>query len=80
MGFQHKHSGMMEAFKSVVSQHGPLALWRGASAAMARVTCGSASQLATFSKTKNFIENLQVLTTKIILILVLKTFIMNYFI
>lgn len=51
---------MVEAFKCVISEHGPLALWRGASAAMARVTCGSATQLATFSKTKEFVENLKV--------------------
>ncbi|KFM56993.1 Solute carrier family 25 member 35, partial [Stegodyphus mimosarum] len=60
VGFQHKHQGMMEAFRCVVFQHGPFALWRGASAAMARVTCGSAAQLATFSKSKCWIESLQI--------------------
>ncbi|XP_054709338.1 solute carrier family 25 member 35-like [Uloborus diversus] len=60
VGFQHKHQGMSKAFRSVLKHHGPLALWRGASAAMARVTCGSSAQLATFSKTKDFIDNFHV--------------------
>ncbi|GIX72591.1 solute carrier family 25 member 35 [Caerostris extrusa] len=51
---------MLKAFDSVLKQHGFLALWRGASAAMSRVTCGSAAQLATFSNSKSFIEKLEI--------------------
>ncbi|XP_055948930.1 solute carrier family 25 member 35-like [Argiope bruennichi] len=60
VGFQHQHQGLLKAFQSVISKHGFLALWRGASAAMSRVTCGSAAQLATFSNSKSFIEKLQI--------------------
>ncbi|GFQ97708.1 solute carrier family 25 member 35 [Trichonephila clavata] len=60
VGFQHRHQGMLKAFQDVVRQHGFLALWRGASAAMSRVTFGSAAQLATFSNSKSFIEKLQI--------------------
>ncbi|XP_015925929.2 solute carrier family 25 member 35 [Parasteatoda tepidariorum] len=60
VGFQHKHEGMLRAFKNVVKGYGFFALWRGASAAMSRVTFGSAAQLATFSNAKSFIDELQV--------------------
>lgn len=60
VGFQHKHHGMVQALRVICAEHGLLGLWRGVSGAMARVTCGSASQLATFSKSKSFIESLKI--------------------
>lgn len=57
VGYQHSHSGMIQAFRSVYNHHGIYALWRGASGAIARVICGSSAQLATFSKTKSLVEN-----------------------
>ncbi|XP_076320415.1 solute carrier family 25 member 35-like [Tachypleus tridentatus] len=56
VGYQHHHHGMFEAFSKIFGQHGFLGLWRGVNGAMARVTIGSAAQLATFSKSKNVID------------------------
>lgn len=52
VGYQHDHQSMRGAFRSVYSEGGVLGLWRGAFAAMTRVTIGSAVQLTTFSKIK----------------------------
>lgn len=60
VGHQHKHSGMLRAFHSIVSLEGVRGLWRGATAAVARVSVGSAAQLSTFSKCKDIVEHSQV--------------------
>ncbi|OQR79585.1 solute carrier family 25 member 35 isoform 1 [Tropilaelaps mercedesae] len=49
VGFQHKHSSVTQAFLSVYREGGFLGLWRGANAAMLRVSAGSAIQLSTFT-------------------------------
>lgn len=52
--------GMVQALLRIQKQHGILGLWRGASAAVPRVTVGSASQLYSFTASKEFIRDLQV--------------------
>ncbi|XP_067294030.1 solute carrier family 25 member 35 [Pseudorasbora parva] len=60
VGHQYKHKGMMHALLAIHKQHGILGLWRGASAAVPRVSVGSAAQLSTFSASKELITDLQV--------------------
>ncbi len=50
----------MHALLAIHKQHGILGLWRGASAAVPRVSVGSAAQLSTFSTSKELITDLQV--------------------
>ncbi|XP_028967499.1 solute carrier family 25 member 35 isoform X2 [Galendromus occidentalis] len=58
VGFQHQHSNMSQAFVSIYRKEGFFALWRGANAAMVRVSAGSAIQLSTFSNIRDkIIEN-----------------------
>ncbi|KAI4814373.1 hypothetical protein KUCAC02_003569 [Chaenocephalus aceratus] len=60
VGHQHKHKGMIHALAGIYRQHGILGLWRGSSAAIPRVSVGSAAQLSTFSSAKELVLDLQV--------------------
>lgn len=55
VGHQHNIKSLSSTMKSIRSQHGIVGLWRGASAAIARVSIGSAVQLTTFSRSKDYI-------------------------
>ncbi|XP_061104150.1 solute carrier family 25 member 35 isoform X2 [Conger conger] len=59
VGHQYKHRGMFHALVAIHREHGILGLWRGSSAAVPRVSVGSAAQLCTFSSAKEFITDLQ---------------------
>lgn len=52
--------GMMHALSVIYRQHGIVGLWRGSSAAVPRVSIGSAAQLSTFSSSKELVMDLQV--------------------
>ncbi|XP_067879761.1 solute carrier family 25 member 35 isoform X1 [Heterodontus francisci] len=52
--------GMLHALTTIYRRHGFTGLWRGSSSAVPRVIVGSASQLSTFSKTKQITNDLQV--------------------
>ncbi|XP_077361822.1 solute carrier family 25 member 35 [Festucalex cinctus] len=60
VGHQYKHQGMSHALVAIYREHGIQGLWRGASAAVPRVSVGSASQLSTFSAAKELVVDLQV--------------------
>lgn len=60
VGHQHKHQSMIHALKVIYKEHGVLGLWRGSSAAVPRVSVGSAAQLSTFSSSKELVLDLQV--------------------
>ncbi|XP_068600860.1 solute carrier family 25 member 35 [Brachionichthys hirsutus] len=60
VGHQHKHRGMTQALVAIYREHGIVGLWRGASAAVPRVSVGSAAQLSTFSTSKELVADLQV--------------------
>ncbi|KAK7925547.1 hypothetical protein WMY93_007857 [Mugilogobius chulae] len=60
VGHQYEHQGMMHALKVIYKRHGVLGLWRGSSAAVPRVSVGSAAQLSTFSSSKELVLELQV--------------------
>lgn len=55
VGTQHNIHGLIPALKSIYQKHGIVAIWRGSTAAMVRVTGGSAAQLSSFSMAKDFI-------------------------
>lgn len=52
--------GMSHALTAIYREYGIVGLWRGSSAAIARVSVGSASQLSTFSASKELVTDLQV--------------------
>ncbi|KAM9440355.1 solute carrier family 25 member 35 [Clarias gariepinus] len=60
VGHQYKHQGMMHALSVIHREHGIMGLWRGSSAALPRVSVGSASQLSTFSITKEILTDQQI--------------------
>ncbi|KAL4659905.1 solute carrier family 25 member 35-like [Arapaima gigas] len=60
VGHQYKHQGMLHALVAIHREHGILGLWRGSSAAIPRVSIGSAAQLTTFSASKELVSDLQV--------------------
>lgn len=51
---------MSHALSAIYREHGIVGLWRGSSAAVARVSVGSAAQLSTFSSSKELVTDLQV--------------------
>lgn len=53
---------MSHALAAIYKEHGIQGLWRGSSAAIPRVSVGSASQLSTFSAAKELVVDLQVRT------------------
>lgn len=59
VGHQYKHRGMLHALIAIHRQHGIMGLWRGSSAAIPRVSVGSAVQLSTFSSSKELLTDLQ---------------------
>uniref|UniRef100_A0A3B1ICF8 Solute carrier family 25 member 35 n=1 Tax=Astyanax mexicanus TaxID=7994 RepID=A0A3B1ICF8_ASTMX len=61
VGHQYQHRGMLHALVAIHRQHGIVGLWRGSTAAVPRVSVGSAAQLCTFSSCREFITDLQVL-------------------
>lgn len=52
--------GMLHALAAIHKKHGIMGLWRGSSAALPRVSVGSAAQLSTFSSSKELVTDLQV--------------------
>ncbi|XP_028322621.1 solute carrier family 25 member 35 [Gouania willdenowi] len=60
VGHQYKHEGMVHALVAIYKKHGLVGLWRGSSAAVPRVSVGSATQLSTFSSSKELVLDLQV--------------------
>ncbi|XP_008190373.1 solute carrier family 25 member 35 isoform X2 [Tribolium castaneum] len=56
VGHQHKHSGLVQAFKAIYSRHGMKGLWRGSNANVIRTVVGASAQLTTFSKTKDILR------------------------
>ncbi|XP_037605322.1 solute carrier family 25 member 35 [Sebastes umbrosus] len=60
VGHQYNHKGMIPALTAIYKQHGILGLWRGSSAAVPRVSVGSAAQLSTFSSSKELVIDLEV--------------------
>jgi len=58
VGHQHRHNGTFSALSTIYRDQGIKGLWRGVTAAIPRVMIGSSTQLATFSKSKDFIEQL----------------------
>lgn len=58
VGYQHKHTGVLQALKVAKNSHG--GLFQGLSSSMARTSVGSATQLGTFTHFKQFISGLQI--------------------
>lgn len=60
VGYQHHHNGMIRAFSAIFREGGIMGMWRGVTAAMSRVMVGSAVQLTTFSKSKEYVAHKKV--------------------
>lgn len=60
VGFQHGHSGMINALISAYRHGGIRGLWRGFEGIVPRTAIGSAIQMTTFSKCKDFLSKYEV--------------------
>ncbi|XP_076062674.1 solute carrier family 25 member 35-like [Oratosquilla oratoria] len=60
VGYQHEHRGVISAFSTIIRQEGVVGLWRGATTSLPRVGTGSAAQLFSFSKSKDWLHSLEV--------------------
>lgn len=61
VGHQHSHTGTISALTQIYQREGVRGLWRGSVSSLPRIAVGSATQLSTFSKTKEFLENHEIL-------------------
>ncbi|KAL7044512.1 hypothetical protein ACKWTF_001928 [Chironomus riparius] len=55
VGYQHSHSGLIDALKTIYTNNGIKGLWKGYTALIPRNVVGSSVQLSTFSVCKNFL-------------------------
>lgn len=62
MGYQHQHTGMIDALSQIYNKHGIYGLWRGSMAAIPRAAVGSGAQIATFGKTKYMLKEYDLVT------------------
>lgn len=60
VGFQHGHTGMVDALVTTYRQQGMRGLWRGFEGMAPRTAVGSAIQMTTFSKCKDFLSKHEV--------------------
>ncbi|XP_045621186.1 solute carrier family 25 member 35 [Procambarus clarkii] len=56
VGHQHHHQGSLPALWGIAKTEGMKGLWRGATTSIPRVGIGSASQLFTYSKSKDWLD------------------------
>ncbi|XP_061390988.1 solute carrier family 25 member 35-like [Musca vetustissima] len=62
VGYQHAHTGMMDALSQIYNKRGIYGLWRGSMAAIPRAAIGSGAQIATFGKTKYMLKQYDIVT------------------
>lgn len=67
VGYQHKHKGTFDAFKTVIRENGVTGLWRGCSGIILRTAAGSSVQLSTFSNCKSFLGEFEVFRNSLFL-------------
>lgn len=60
VGYQHQHSGFINAFGNILKESGFFGLWRGATGMLPRVAIGSSTQIATFGKTKAMLRDYEI--------------------
>lgn len=60
VGFQHNHSGMVNALTTIYKGHGMRGLWRGFQGIVPRTAVGSAIQISTFMTCKDFLQRYEV--------------------
>ncbi|XP_062539997.1 solute carrier family 25 member 35-like isoform X1 [Armigeres subalbatus] len=60
VGFQHNHTGTMEALAGIYKTYGIKGLWRGYPGIVTRTAVGSSAQLATFSNFKDFFVQFEI--------------------
>lgn len=64
VGYQHNHSGMVNALVTIYKSHGTSGLWRGCQGIVPRTAVGSAIQISTFMTCKDFLQQYEVCSTK----------------
>lgn len=57
MGYQHKHTSMIDAMKLIYRTHGIPGFWRGAGTSMVRAVVSSSVQIGTFPKAKAMLRD-----------------------
>lgn len=60
VGYQHGHTGTMNAFKNIYEKHGVRGFWHGSQGFVLRSTTVSGIQLTVFNQCKEFSQKYQV--------------------
>jgi len=67
VGYQHKHRGLIDAFRTTYGSHGLKGLWKGYTAIVPRNCVGSSVQMSTFSLCKDYVGHYEVFANSIFL-------------
>ncbi|XP_062540743.1 solute carrier family 25 member 35-like [Armigeres subalbatus] len=65
--FQHRHDGVVAAFRSMYREAGIKGLYRGYTANLARVAMGSSTQMASFAACKDFFGRYELFQESVVL-------------
>lgn len=65
--FQHRHTGVVAAFRNMYREGGVKGLYRGYTAHMARVAIGSSTQMASFAACKDFFVQYELFQESVLL-------------
>ncbi|KAH8253037.1 hypothetical protein KR032_003249 [Drosophila birchii] len=57
VGFQHKHSSLIDAMRKIYKKYGVKGFWRGATTSTTRALMASSFQIGTFPKAKAFLQD-----------------------
>lgn len=60
VGFQHGHTGMIDALISIYHKQGVRGLWRGFEGIVPRTAVGSAIQMTSFAMSKDYLSKFEV--------------------
>lgn len=79
VGYQHQHTGTVNALVSVYRQQGVKGLWRGCSSIIPRTMVASSAQLATFSKCKELVQQFSLFEQSIFLTAFFSSMVSGFF-
>nr|XP_019564210.2 solute carrier family 25 member 35-like [Aedes albopictus] len=77
--FQHRHSGVVAAFRNMYREAGIKGLYRGYTANLARVAMGSSTQMASFAACKDFFIQYEMFQESVVLTAIAASSVAGFF-
>lgn len=80
VGYQHHHKGTVDGLWKIFNLYGFRGLWKGSAAMIPRTAAGSAAQLSTFTKSKDFLCQYEIFRSSVFLTAVSASIISGFFV